>query len=309
MSPFKSIESEAPHGHGSFKGLLPNALIIGVQKASTSWLSARLAQHPDAFVVPGEVHFFDHPENYVKGPDWYSARFNGAERSAIRLEKTGAYFWTTCADVYSEPQDKPERIAALLPDVRLIVMLRDPVARAYSAWNHAVRSGRVRERGSAPDFFASEISEDVRIHGILTRGLYYAQLARYLEVFPREKILVLIQERDVVANPSYGLKKACRFLGLDPDVTFTALEQRDNRFDGTRLGNRITVPLSGVLRQAAHRLDRYVLSRMPLARLPYPSGDEVTREKLADYYEDDCRELARVIGPLPESWLGGRLAA
>lgn len=307
MSPYESITGGAPHGHSGVKGLLPNALIIGVQKASTSWLSARLAQHPDAFVVPGEVHFFDHPENYVKGPDWYSARFKGAEQSAIRLEKTGAYFWTSCADVPGEPHDKPERIAALLSDVRLIIMLRDPVARAYSAWNHVVRSGRVH--GSAPDFFASEIAQDVRVHGILTRGLYHAQLARYLEVFPREQILVLIKERDVVASPADGLKQVCWFLGLDPDGTFTALKQRDNRYDGTLLGNRITVLLSGVLHQAVHRLDRYVLSRLPLARLPYPSRDEVTREKLAAYCKDDCRRIAEVIGLLPESWLGGRLAA
>jgi len=303
------MTSDGPHSDSGSGRLLPNALIIGVQKASTSWLSARLAQHPDAFVVPGEVHFFDHPNNYAKGPDWYSARFAGAGQSAIRLEKTGAYFWTTCADVPGEPQDKPERIAALLPDARLIVMLRDPVARAYSAWNHVVRGGRVRERGSAPDFFASEIAQEVRAHGILTRGLYHAQLARYLEVFQREQLLVLIQERDVVANPAGGLAKVCRFLGLDPDLTFTALKQADNRFDGTRLGNRLTVPLSGPLHRAAHRFDRYVLSRLPLARLPYPEGDAVTREKLADYYEDDCRNLADLIGPLPETWLGGRFAA
>ncbi len=304
-----SEPSDGRRSHGSSDRLLPNALIIGVQKASTSWLSARLAQHPDVFVVPEEVHFFDHPKNYAKGPDWYSARFSGAGRAATRLEKTGAYFWTTCADVPGEPQDKPERIAALLPNARLIVILRDPVARAYSAWNHVVRGGRVRERGTAPDFFAPETAKDVLTHGILTRGLYYAQLARYLEVFPREQILVLIQERNVVANPAGGLEKVCRFLGLSHDVTFTALKQADNRFDGTRLGNRITVPVSGALHQAAHRLDRYVLSRLPLARLPYPKGDAVTREKLADYYEDDCRSLMDLIGPLPETWLGGRLAA
>lgn len=300
---------DGPHDFSRPRRLLPNALIIGVQKASTSWLSARLAQHPDAFVVPGEVHYFDHPKHYAKGPDWYSAHFAGAGQSAILLEKTGAYFWTTCTDVPDEPQDKPERIAALLPDARLIVLLRDPVARAYSAWNHVVRAGRVRERGSAPDFFASEIAQDVRAHGILTRGLYHAQLARYLDVFPREQILVLVQERDVVANPAAGLEKVCRFLCLDPDVAFTALNKADNRFDGTRLGNRITVPLPGALQQAAHRLDRYVLSRLPLARLPYPGGDPTTREKLADYYDDDCNRLAKLIGPLPETWLGGRFAA
>ena len=163
-----------------------------------------------------------------------------------------------------------------------------------------------RERGSAPYFFASEIAQDGRVHGILTRVPYHAQLARYLEVFPREQTLVLIQERDVVASPADGLKKVCRFLGLDPDVTFTALNQRDNRYDGTLLGNRITVLLSGVLHHAVHRLARYVLSRQPL---PCPTVDEVTREKVANYYEDHYRRLAKVIWPLPGSWLGGRLAA
>lgn len=289
------------------KRLLPNALIIGAQKASTSWLSARLAQHPDAFVVRGEVHFFDSEKNYRKGPEWYSSWFAGAEHSRVRLEKTGAYFWTTCADVPSEPKDKPERIAALLPDAQLIVILRDPVARAYSAWNHLVRSGWVRERGSAPDFFSREIANDVRVYGVLTRGLYYAQLTRYLEVFPSEQILVLIQERDVIDQPEDGMAKVCNFLDLSPDVRFQALEKVENRFNATRLGHRITVPLKGPLHQMAHRFDRYVLNRLPLARLPYPKGDSATRERLIDYYEEDCRRLAKLIGPLPGSWLDGRL--
>ena len=288
-------------------GPLPNALITGVQKASTSWLSARLAQHPDAFVVPGEVHYFDRESNYIRGPDWYAKQFADAGSARVRLEKTGAYFWTNCEGVPNEPLDKPERIAALLPEARLIVVLRDPVARAYSAWNHNVRAGRVRTQGSAPDLLDPEIAHDVQVHGVLTRGLYHMQLARYLEVFRREQVLVLIQERDVIAEPEAGMAKVCRFLDLDPDMPFTALERTDNRFDGTILGNHLMVGSPDAFRPIVHRLDRYILTRLPVAKLPYPKGDTKMRAKLADYYEDDCRKLAERVGPLPNNWLGGRL--
>ncbi len=289
--------------------LLPNALIIGVQKASTSWLSARLAQHPDAFVVPGEVHYFDREANYSRGPDWYRARFANAGSARVRLEKTGAYFWTTCDGVPDEPQDKPERIAALLPEARLIVMLRDPVARAYSAWNHIVRAGRVRDRGAVPDLLDPAIAKEVEIHGILTRGLYHAQLLRYLRTFRREQILVLIQELDVIAEPEAGMAKVCRFLDLDPDISFTALDRPDNRFNGTGLGNRLMTDLPDSLRPVLHRLDRYFLTRLPLERLPYPKGDAATLAKLSEYYEEDCRMLSDLVGALPDHWLGGRLAS
>lgn len=288
---------------------LPNALIIGVQKASTSWLSARLSQHPDAFVVPGEVHYFDRAANYARGPEWYAEWFVDAGCARVRLEKTGAYFWTNCEGVPDEPVDKPERIATLLPEVRLIVVLRDPVARAYSAWNHIVRAGHVRARDGAPDLLDPKLAHDVQIHGVLTRGLYHMQLARYLEVFSREQILVLIQERDVIAEPEAGMAKVCRFLDLDPDMPFTALEETENRFDGTLLGNRLLTGSPDAFRPVLHRLDRYIFTRLPLARLPYPKGDMTMRAKLADYYEDDCRRLAEQIGPLPQNWLDGRLAA
>ena len=141
----------------------------------------------------------------------------------------------------------------------------------------------MRERGSA-DFFASEISEDVRIHGLYARSLL-CPTGTIPRGVPARKDPCVDSERYVVANPSWLQHR--RFLGLDPDVTFTALEQRDNRrrYPSRELHHR---PAVGSARQAAHRLDRST-EPVPLARLPYPSGDEVTREKLADYYEDDGR--------------------
>lgn len=288
---------------------LPNTLIIGVQKSATSWLAARLSQHPDIFVVPGEVHYFDEERNYSRGAAWYQSFFKNAGAAKIRCEKSGAYFWTNCEGVPGEPMDKPERIKALLPDVKMIIVLRDPVARAYSAWNHMVRGGRIRDRGPAPNFFDPKLAEEIRDHGILTRGLYHAQLQRFLEVFPREQILILMQEVDVIAKPANGLEKACRFLDVDPAFSFDMLTEVENRFKGTRLGNRLSVPLTGPLHEIAHRIDRYILTRLPIARLPYPKGDAGTRAAVGDYYEEDARKLSELIGPLPDNWLGGRLAS
>jgi len=286
---------------------LPNALIIGVQKSATSWLAARLRQHPDIFVVPGEVHFFDNEQNFSKGRAWYEKHFRGAEMAAIRCEKTGAYSWTECDGVPGEPQDKPERIKAMLPDVRMIMVLRDPVARAISAWNHLVRSARLPAKPDVNMLFEPANESFVRRHGVLTRGFYARQLARFYACFPPEKLLVLIQERDVIEAPENGLRKACSFLGVSPDFAFQSTDRPENRFETTWLGNRIAASTPESLRGLSLRADRHLLTKLPLERLPYPQASAFLKEKLAAYYEEECRDLQGMIGELPSAWLDGRL--
>lgn len=283
---------------------LPNPLIIGVQKSSTSWLAARLAQHPDVFMVRREVHFFDNPENYRKGYDWYANQFSKATSETICCEKTGAYFWTTCEDYPAEPKDKPERIRSLLPSAKLITLLRDPVKRAVSAWNHIVRTGAIDARINFEDLFSESIQDLVSRHGILTRGLYYHQLKRFLEIFPRDQLLVLFQEKDVIEDPKGGLQKLCTFLGIDSTYQFERLEKAENRFDGTLVANRIAAQFPMKWRRYIHSIDKRLLTRLPIEKLKYPQPSEALLARLVDYYAQDTRKLAKLVGPVPSVWLG-----
>ena len=108
-----------------------------------------------------------------------------------------------------------ERVHDLLPDARLLVVLRDPVTRAVSAVQHIVRSGRVSPLHSIDDLLVGPKAHLVEGHGVLSYGDYAEQLEQWLELYPPEQLVVLIYEEDVVENPERGLARACAHLGVD----------------------------------------------------------------------------------------------
>ena len=117
-----------------------NFIIIGTQKAGTTWLSRRLNEHPEIFLPPNELHYFDLDQNYKKGLDWYRKQFNDKPKDAKSVgEKTPDYLWTNRP--HQNKINIAERIHQLDPDLKLIIILRNPVKRAISAYNHFLRNG------------------------------------------------------------------------------------------------------------------------------------------------------------------------
>src|SRR5258708_35856410 len=113
-------------GGGRPPGRLPDFVIIGAAPSGTTWVARQLRLHPEIHVAPQkEVNFFEQDANFERGPDWYRAQFLRA-RSGQRVgEATPAYMMVPRA---------AERMAALIPDARLIAILRNPVDRAYSLY-------------------------------------------------------------------------------------------------------------------------------------------------------------------------------
>ena len=107
-------------------------------------MAGRAATHNDPRVfTPGkEIHFFDQTKNFVKGEKWYLKHFDGASELQIIGEKTPDYFWTNCSKFVHLEQNKMANIRQVLPRAKIIVILRDPVERFVSAWNHNTRRGR-----------------------------------------------------------------------------------------------------------------------------------------------------------------------
>jgi hypothetical protein len=203
----------------SATGVLPDWLIIGAMKSGTSTLYGLLAHHPQvAPAVEKEVHFFD--VHYDRGLDWYRSCFPPREGALSRGEASPYYlFHPHC----------PRRAASVVPQGRLIVLLRNPVERAYSHYQHMVRDGLE----TLPFEAALELEADRvvpehqrllreplalspahRNHSYLTRGLYAEQLEGWLEHFPREQLLVL-QAEPFFADPPAAFARVLRFLGLD----------------------------------------------------------------------------------------------
>lgn len=203
--------------------LLPDFMIIGAMKCGTSSLFHYLAAHPNvASSKPKEVHYFD--DHYDSGLRWYRkhfpSRLSKVGKDAIRCGEASPY--------YLFDPEVPARVHATLPDVRLIAMFRDPVARAYSHFHHATGNGlddRTFEEaidaelayrasgGSEPLHPTHEPAFAQRRLQYLGRGLYAEQLSRWLEVFPAERILSLRSE-DMFADPLAVYNAALEHLAL-----------------------------------------------------------------------------------------------
>jgi hypothetical protein len=196
---------------------LPDFLILGAQKAGTTALYAYLRWHPE-ITGPSfkEVSFFD--RHYAKGERWYRAHMPVRRRSLVG-EASPSYLFHPLA---------PERVARMLPDARLIALLRNPVDRAFSHYQHEVALGR-----EPLSFEAAVDREDERMQGELdrmlrdpsyfslawwnytyvARGRYAEQLERWFASFPREQLLVLFTE-ELSADTARTYRRVLGFLGV-----------------------------------------------------------------------------------------------
>lgn len=98
-----------------------------------------------------------------------------------------------------------------LPHAKLIISLRNPVERAISAVHHIIRSGRISPLHSVDDLLVGKKHYLVEGHGVIDKGRYYRQIKAYSEYFDQTQMLILIFEKDIVQNPSLGLKKCAIF--------------------------------------------------------------------------------------------------
>ena len=213
----------------SFARPLPDFLIIGAQKAGTTALYAYLLRHP-SIVGPSwkEVSFFD--RHFARGVDWYRGQFPNTLRLRNIERRTGvAPLAGEASPSYLFHPFAAERVAALLPDVRLVALVRDPVDRALSHYQHEVAFGR------EPLSFEEALErEEARMRGELdrmrdpayfsyawwnytyaSRGLYVEQLERWLAVFPREHLLIVPSE-DLLERPRETYARVLEFLGAPP---------------------------------------------------------------------------------------------
>jgi len=208
--------------------LLPDYLIIGTQRGGTTSLYKYLAEHPAlGRALTKEIRFFD--LNYEKGVAWYRSRFPSYRYKNLVKERDGLdlVVGEASPDYMFHPR-VPERVARLIPSVRLIVLLRNPADRAYSHYWHqrkrgheelsfeeAVESEPERLRGELEKMRASDsyYSYERHHHSYLARGIYVDQLRAWMEVFPREQFLIERSE-DFFTDPAAVFDRVLRFLGL-----------------------------------------------------------------------------------------------
>lgn len=281
---------------------LPSFVIIGAQKSGTSWLREALRQHPEVFIVRGEVHFFDKQYNYAKGLDWYRSFFEAATGQSAIGEKTPDYFWTNGRG--SEQGHLPqahELLYKALPEARLIVLLRNPVERAISAVNHLKRHCFISPLPGIDRLLLGDKREVVRPFGVIDKGFYCRHLEAYCSLYDRSQILVMIYEEDVLEEPKRGLEKVCRFLDIDPGFRFQNVHARINGNPASpvslllRYHLRVPEPSAG---RWGHRLTRLIPGLPP--RLGRPR--EETIRKLYRIYASENQRLYGWLGREIPAW-------
>jgi hypothetical protein len=207
---------------------LPDLLIIGAQKCGTTSLYTYLGYHPMiAQAATKEVHYFD--INYHKGLSWYRAHFPLQRRLAEMGRRFGVDpIVVEASPYYLAHPLAPYRVKGLMPNARLIVLLRDPVERAISHYGHAVADGseslpfaeaveREEERldGEAASIVTVPLhrSFNHQHFSYLARGRYAEQLEVWFSLFERKQFLILDSAR-FFADPGCTLDRVYEFLGL-----------------------------------------------------------------------------------------------
>jgi hypothetical protein len=210
--------------------LLPDFMIIGAQRSGTTSLYNYLSQHPDVYPsFPKEVHFFSN--YYHQGTNWYRSHFP-MQRQKVKIEGDGGRRFITgeATPYYLFHPHAARRAAQVVPDARLIVLLRNPVARAYSHYYHEVRMGAEtlsfeeairgeaeRLKGEREKIISDEYyrSYNFQHFSYLQRGHYWEQIQEWLRYFQRDAILLLNSDQ-MDENPANIFRQVTDFLSIDP---------------------------------------------------------------------------------------------
>jgi hypothetical protein len=302
---------------------LPDFLVIGAPKAGTTALHAALAAHPDLYMSAiKEPKFFltDGPPPDRGGPGdaqtyrehvWrradYEALFADAAPGTLRGESTPFYLYDG---------DAQRRIGELIPKVKMIVILRDPVERAHSNWTHLWSAGLE----PVGDFVRACAEEDARVAAGWAPFWHYTRLGRYAEQldhlflrFPREQVCIL-RYRGLLDTPAAALDDICGFLGVRRGVIAQVPRENVTAHPSGSLAHRAVARLARGAAAAGRHLPGQVsagISR-PLERFLQQNAGQrqplswAQRQAVLPYFEDDIRQLERVTGAYFGDWLQPR---
>ena len=202
---------------------LPNFLIIGAQKSGTTSLYNYLTNNPEIEpALQKEIYFFD--LHFNKGLTWYRKFF--PLRS--NLNNNGKRFTLEASPSYLFYPHAPKRVKETLGEIKLIVLLRNPVDRAYSNFKWEKRRGRETRTFEEVILAEEEMakaemnkmindenyySHEYRNFAYLNKGIYVDQLERWIKYFPKSNLLVL-ESNEMYTEPEHVLKKISHFLGI-----------------------------------------------------------------------------------------------
>lgn len=273
---------------------LPNLIVIGAKKAGTTSLHHYLASHPDISMSrEKELDFFLAERNWSRGLGWYRRQFDAA--APVRGEASPYY---TALPTH---RGVPQRMASVIPDARLVYMVRDPIERLLSHYHMAVATGRERRPLAAAIVNLSE-------SWYVQQGRYWMQLDPYLRHFAPEQVLVVDQD-DLGRSRAAALRRVFGFLGVDAafvsqdfdEVHFQAMTRRRRR----PVAKAILALNHALGDERSYNARRRVpawIRAMLTVPLDRPALEPKLRASLEQLYAPDTARLREHTGLRFESW-------
>jgi hypothetical protein len=255
-------------------GPLPNLIVIGAQKCGTSGLHYYLSLHPQVSVSePKELNFFIAERNWPRGLGWYADRVDAS--APVRVDASPNY------TAYPQHKGVPERMASVVPDARLVYIVRDPIERIAAHWVHNYSKGR--HHGEPEAILKPKTS-------YIDRSRYAMQLERFLAHYPSEQVLVL-ENGDLRHRRDETLRRVFGFAGADPAFTdrrFASERHKTERKTRlTSLGQRIED------RRGRSRRSEVSTKAWAFTRGYWPFGLRIERPRIREALPDDVLELLR----------------
>ncbi len=277
---------------------------IRIPKCGTSWIIQCLKEHPQICFPEGKhLDFFRDEKLYEKGLEWYASFFKHCSLQSIK----GEY------PKISNPKI-PQLLKRNFPDLKVLTCLRNPIERAYSFYFYD------KSWKEIPSVEFEEILNNPRYKDIrknyIEKSLYYSQIKKWLEIFPKEQILILIYE-DIKKNPLAFIQKIYSFLGADSKFVPPSANQRINpasqkrmlipppidKFRFEKIKNQIRKNWLG---EKAIKMVKFFLN--PLTKLlgeknyikkvkssPKPSMRPETRQHLQEIFQEDIESLEKLL--------------
>ncbi|MET0070411.1 MAG: sulfotransferase [Candidatus Thiodiazotropha sp.] len=284
-----------------------HVFILGVQKCGTTSLASLLSTHPDIFLPSvKETYFFCDDDKYEKGEKWYHDEFYTQRNEHILLDATPFYLASQKAlDRVINFADK---------DTRYIILLRDPVHRAYSAYWHQVRLGN--EELSFEEALAAEGKRIDEAHARKTRwwrhaytkvGMYAEQLSYLYDRVDASCVLVL--EQNQLNDSDYLANTLPSFLGVENQYDFTERERNVSSMPRFRTIQKMVKgksPLKSLVQKLVPREFRSAVGRKILEgtskEFKYPVMKEETNYELRERFEESNRQLMDMGFTFAEKW-------
>ena len=302
----------APPSPGIEAGALPNLVVIGAQKCGTSALHYYLDLHPEVHMSspkelfffiseddfdpepfisePGERRLFGRTKNWSRGTAWYVSHFRAD--LPVRGESTPSYASPWYPGVAA-------RMAQMLPEAKLIFMVRDPIERIVSQYMHFLAGGAEWRPLTAAVGPSSVYVE---------RSRYASLLRPFLEHFPRSRILLLRQE-DLLGRRRETLQEVFRFLGVD-ELFWSPKMERLRQVSGRKgrgyglaqrfSESRLAAPVYRLPQEAKWVLERITSGRPRAAERP--TVDDALRRRLLEQLEPEIASLEELTGWELSEW-------